>query len=405
MKSALIAILILAFPATAAAQISLYEGDTTRFDLSGYVQSVTGVQHLSYDTPEVVPDTIGLNAEVIRLEWSGQLGDDVHVEVHNRLFGQVTSQQEALGTGLVGLGASVQPDRTVDLSTDLLAEPGLVINHDVDRAAVTVYTDAADITLGRQAITWGRSTLFPVADLWTKFSPFELDQTQKRGADAARVLVYPDYSTELDFVVADRGSLEDLSGGVRVGRSFDWGDGFVAAGKFWNQISAMAGVSATFGSYRARAEVVEPYHLDDGEFKLPRAVLGADYISSDLQLALEYHFNGAGQPGSDDYLSQLQSEVFARGESYFLGRHYVGGLVSYALGERSNLALSAIANVVDPSVIVSPSFRYVLSDEADLNVGAFQGYGEAPEFAPFPQVRSEYGTYGGFAYTQVRVFW
>ncbi|MFP4599899.1 MAG: hypothetical protein ACLFVJ_16695 [Persicimonas sp.] len=401
----LVALALLA-PTAATAQISILDGEDSYLELGGYIQSVSGVQYLTYDTPDFVEDTTGINAEVLRLEWRGQLTDEVTFEVHNRFFGQISSADQGLGTGeVIGLGASRRPDRSLDLSSDLLDEEGLIINHDVDRAAVTIYTDTADVTVGRQAITWGRAVLFPVADLWTKFSPFELDQTQKRGTDAARVLAYPSMSTELDFVIADRGCLDDLSGGARASHAFDWGDGFVAAGKFWNEIIAMAGVSATTGNWRGRAELAEPYDLDDGELDLPRATLGADYIAADFQVSAEYHFNGAGQPDPDDYLAQLQSDVFERGESYYLGRHYVGGLVSYSGLERTQLALSAIANVGDPSVIVAPSFRYILSDEADINFGAFQGVGEDPVVELPPEVNSEYGLYGGFAYTQLRVFY
>ena len=403
-------VLALVLPAAAGARIPVLgdaDEDTSYLELSGYVQSVSGVQYLTFDTPEAIEDTTGLNSEVIRLEWSGQLGDKVHFELHNRFFFQVMTAQGGLGTGnIVGLGASTRPDRTLDLSTDLLKEEGVFLDHDIDRAAVTVYTDAADITLGRQGITWGRAMLFPVADLWTRFSPFELDQTQKRGTDAVRALAYPNYSTELDFVVADKGSLDDLSGGVRYAKTLDFGDAFVAGGKFWNEIIVMGGISATKDHFRGRLEVAEPYDLDAGELKLPRGTVGADYIASDVQLTLEYHFNGAGADEATGYLDQLQSEVFARGESYFLGRHYVGAVISYAGFERTNLALSVISNAGDPSVIVAPSFRYILSDEADINIGAFQGFGEEPQIAALPpEINSEYGTYGGFAYTQLRVFY
>ncbi|QDG50955.1 hypothetical protein FIV42_09475 [Persicimonas caeni] len=416
----LIVSLLLASPAAAFARIPVVgdaDEDTSFLELGGYVQSVSGVQYRTYDLPEPFDDSSGLNSEVIRLEWSGQLTDKVHFEVHNRLFFQTMSGQGALGTGnVVGLGATAQPDRTLDLSTSLIGEDGLIedrddagllLDHDIDRAAVTVYTDAADITVGRQGITWGRAMIFPVADLWTRFSPFELDQTQKRGTDAVRVLAYPDFSTELDFIVADKGSLEDLSGGARWGKTLDFGDVFVAGGKFWNELIVMAGISATKDHFRGRLEAAEPYDIDEGDFDLPRVTVGGDYIAADMQLSLEYHFNGAGADSPDGYLAQLQSDVFTRGESYFLGRHYVGGLLSYSGFERTNLSLSVISNVGDPSFIVAPNFRYILSDEADINVGAFQGFGEDPEvdlFGGGADVNSEYGTYGGFVFTQLRVF-
>jgi hypothetical protein len=401
----IIFLLVFFIPKTADARIPILEGEDAYVDLSGYVQSVSGVQYLTYELPPPMQETTGINAEVIRLEWAAQLGEKVHIDVHNRLFFRIsTAPSAAAGASIIGLGATAEPGRSLDLSTSVLDENGILLNHDIDRAAVTVYTEAADVTVGRQAIVWGRSILFPVADLWAQFSPFELDRTQKRGTDAIRVLAYPNYSTELDLVLADKGSLDNLSGGARLSHNFDWGDGFVAAGKFWNEIIAMAGVSITSGHFRGRLEIAEPYDLDADELKLPRATIGGDFLSADTQVSLEYHFNGAGAAAASGYLAQLQSPVFSRGESYFLGRHYLGALLSYAGFERTRLALSLIGNLADPSIIVAPSFRYILSDEADINLGAFQGFGRAPELKFPPELRSEYGTYGGFVFSQLRVF-
>lgn len=416
----LIAVALLAAPVGASARIPVVgdaDEDTSFLELGGYVQSVSGVQYRTYELPVPFDASSGLNAEVIRLEWSGQMSQKVHFEVHNRLFFQTMSGPGALGTGnVVGLGASAQPDRSLDLSTNLIGEDGLLedrddagllLDHDIDRAAVTVYTDAADITVGRQGIMWGRALVFPVADLWSRFSPFELDQTQKRGTDAVRVLAYPDFSTELDFVVADKGSLGDLSGGVRWGKTLDLGDIFVAGGKIWNELIAMGGISATKDHFRGRLEAAQPFDLDASELDLPRVTIGGDYIAADLQLSVEYHFNGTGADSPEGYLEQLRSDVFARGESYFLGRHYVGALLSYTGFDRTSLSMSVISNVGDPSFIVAPNFRYILSDEADINVGAFHGFGDAPEvdlFMSRAKLNSEYGTYGGFVFTQMRVF-
>ncbi len=52
----------------------------------------------------------------------------------------------------------------------------------------------------------GISNIFPIADLWAQFSPFELDTEEKPGADAVRALHDPASGLEWDIVVADRGT-------------------------------------------------------------------------------------------------------------------------------------------------------------------------------------------------------
>jgi len=92
----------------------------------------------------------------------------------------------------VGFGVSVIPGRRWDLSTQFVEQDRLRVWHDIDRLSLTWYSDFADITAGRQAITWGISNVYPVADLWAQFSPFELDTEEKPGIDAVRILKYPE---------------------------------------------------------------------------------------------------------------------------------------------------------------------------------------------------------------------
>ena len=91
----------------------------------------------------------------------------------------------------MGFGVSVIPGRRWDLSSVFVDQERLRVWHDIDRLSLTWYTDFADITVGRQAITWGISNVYPVADLWAQFSPFELDTEEKPGVDAVRILSYP----------------------------------------------------------------------------------------------------------------------------------------------------------------------------------------------------------------------
>ena len=183
-------------------------------DVGGYLRSLTAVRDLGYTTP-LADSRSALHGEVARLTWLVNVGDGIRFTAHNRMQIQVTSTAQGFGIGGVGFGVSAVPGRTVSLETTLLDEDQFRVVHDIDRLALDIYTDAVDVTLGRQAISWGISNLFPVADLWTQFSPFELDTEEKRGIDAIRALTYPVPGLELDVVVADRGAWRDLSGGVR----------------------------------------------------------------------------------------------------------------------------------------------------------------------------------------------
>lgn len=412
-----LALALVAFlPAAADAQFTLAEGDAATLTLGGYVRTLTGIHDLGYSIPETpfsaaTPRQSGFHGQVARLKWQIEGGPGTagagtrwRVDVHNRVQTRISSAET--GDQAVGFGVSAIPDRLLDLETDLVNEPGLRVWHDIDRLSLTVYSDVADITVGRQAITWGTSSLFPVADLWARFSPFELDTEEKPGIDAVRVLAYPGAGWELDAVIADRGRAEDLSAGVRGTYGLSSADLWMGAGKFWREMMAMGGVTFLLDEAKLRAEAVLPWDLDADVMQDPRVTLGVDWIRGTLMVTGEYHYNGIGA-GPDGYLRALQDPRVRRGETYYIGRHYLGGLVTWSPDRenRLNLALNALTNLEDPSLAVTPMLSYDLGQATRFALGGLISVGETPSFATLPPTfPSEFGAYGTLGYTQLSIY-
>ena len=386
-------------------QLTLFERGGASIDLGGYVRSLTQLYDPGYDIPTVEERESGIHAEVVRLKWSLRLGESVLLEVHNRLQAQLSSSEAGMGKSGVGFGVSVIPGRRWDLSSVFVDQERLKVWHDIDRLSLTWYTGFADITAGRQAITWGISNVYPVADLWAQFSPFELDTEEKPGVDAVRVLNYPAAGLELDAVLADRGSSRNFSAGIRASLSLPWADLYAGGGKFWREVMGLAGISAPIGSYKLRAEGALPYDLDGDNFQLPRITLGVDRLGGETMLSAEYNFNGIGATDAEGYMDVLEDPRYAQGETYFLGRHNLGGLASWTPGnDRLNLTLSALWNLQDPSAAFVPNLTYDLGQSTRLSAGALLSFGDTPVFEPEPRLRSEFGTYGDFVFTMLSVY-
>lgn len=395
---------LLAVPASAAGQITLFDHQDRSLGLSGYVRALTGVHDQGFDVPGASRRS-GFHGEVVRLKWQLRSGSWV-VDAHNRLQARVASGGG--GTPVAGFGVSRTPARSVDLRSDLVSAAGIDVWHDIDRLSLTVYTPAADLTLGRQPITWGVSAIFPVADLWAQFSPFELDTEEKPGIDAVRALFYPAERLEVDAVVADRGSLEDLSAGVRATLGLSSADVWMGAGKLWSQIMAMGGITVLLDEVRLRVEAVLPWELEREGDALddPRVTLGADWIRGRLALTGEYHFNGLGAADPAGYLERLGSESFGRGESYYLGRHYLGAGASWAPDEqgRLHLALSALVNADDGSAAFTPTLSWDAGPATSLSAGSLISVGQKPALVPPAGLRSEFGAYGRLWFTRLSVY-
>lgn len=395
-------------PATATAQLTLLEGDNTRLLLSGYVRTFTGIHDRGFEIPEIADPggarTSGVHGQVARVKWQVE-GHGWRFDLHNRLQARVNSGR-AEGP-VLGLGVSAVPDRLVDLDTELVSEPGLRVWHDVDRVSLSVFTGPVDITVGRQAITWGVSGIFPVADLWARFSPFELDTEEKPGIDAVRALFYPVDGLEMDAVLAHRGAREHLSAGLRGTYGLPWADVWAGAGKFWREAMAMGGITVLLDDAKLRAEVVLPWDLDDAAAQDPRATVGVDWIGGTVVATAEYHFNGIGAPDTEGYTRVLEDPRLARGETYYLGRHYLGGMISWSPDEenRAALALTALANLGDGSLALTPVAAYDLGQATRLSLGGLLSVGHTPRFDTFPPVLgSEFGTYGSLVFAGISVF-
>lgn len=398
-------------PGTAAAQITIVQGGAASLLLDGYVRTITVLHDRGYDLPAFPgmappPRETGSHGQVLRLRWRLE-GDRWRLEVHDRV--QVRVASESAGSQVLGFGVGAEPERLVNLRTDFMDRDRLHAWHDVDRLALTVHTGPVDLTVGRQAITWGTATLFPVADLWATFGPFEQDTEEKPGIDAARALFYPASGVEMDVVVAYRGDLDDLSAGIRATVSRTWADFWVGTGTFWHQLMAMGGVTLLRDQSRWRAEAVLPWDMDGASFQRPRITIGADWLGGTRSLGLEYHYNGIGRSEPDRYLDATTDPRVQRGETYYLGRHYLGAAGSWSPDEenRLRLGLSTLVNVADRSAALTPTASYDIGQAARLSIGALASLGAPPDLEalpPFLRPRTEFGLYGNALFTLLSIY-
>lgn len=393
-----------ASPSPAAAQIPLAGGDWGGVELSGYVQGLSG-----WATPaDGLGEADAVNGVVLRLAWQANLGPRVVLEVHDRFLADFG---DAPATA-AGFGVSAATARTVDLTSTVVNTPDARVLHDLDRLSATVYAPGADVTVGRQAVTWGTALLFPVADLWGRFSPFELDTQQKPGVDAARALAYPADGMELDLVVADGGRGNGPSAAAQVTLSRGWGDLFVAGGRFWDQAMLMGGVTWSLATVNLRGEAALPWATADGAPRDPRLTIGLEHLSPRWSLVAELHLNGLGASDPDRYGEVLASDALARGETYLLGRRYVGvsGGWSPDVAGRITVGGAVQANVDDGSVVLLPSVSWDVGRAIRWTAGGLVGVGAGPEVSSLPGggttvvPGSEFGSYGRFVYLQVATF-
>ena len=394
--------------ASARADVTLVDRDHGGLTLGGYVRAVESVQSWRrIDLADLVlsDPLVGQTAGVARLEWTAQAGELLTLDLHQRIALTTSSQSnDLLELGGVGVGVSRRPERNVDLSTDLIDGNGLRAEHDIDRLSARLYLRHVDLYVGRQAVGWGSAVLFAVADLWTQFSPFELDTAEKAGVDAVRAIAAPTDNVELEAIVVDRGAVEDIGVGVRTTLYRPRGDVWFAAAKSWQEVLAMGGWSRDLSTVTLRGDAVLPLDYDSVELQAPRVTVGLDYFRERGFVTVEYHLDGEGAVTPEGYADRAASAQVARGEVYLLGRHYVGVTAGIKPTSPTTLALTTLVNVADPSAVFAPSFLWQAGEAVDLTLGAYVPVGATPKLAaPLGvSIESELGSapvtvYGGLA--------
>jgi hypothetical protein len=286
---------------------------------------------------------------------------------------------------------------------------------EIDRAAVHLHYSRADVTIGRQAIGWGRGVLFGAVDLFSPFTPLEADREWRRGVDAVRT----------DVKLGDRVSLEAVGAFAdAIGRStfatrlrgyagkadIELLGGFRAGDRFVGATS-----SAAMGDIEVHGELA--LFRTDAEagsigFAQPRsivkAVAGGSYrvpLGNGVLLFAEYHYSGFGAASADGILLQLRDPAFqqryARGDTQILTRHATALLASYELSPELTVSGEWLQSPVDGSGVLMPSTTWTLSDRWSVALSGYVPYGEKPAGTT---LRSAFGATPLAAFVQIKVY-
>jgi hypothetical protein len=296
----------------------------------------------------------------------------------------------------------------------------------VERLHVDLNLPAADLTIGRQAVTWGSGLAFRPSDLYAEVV-FTEPWRERRGVNALKVAVPagPHSVTALLAVDDDlspvaseapalpgsaalKGTLNvagmDLSalgaGTYRPGALA--ADGLSRADGAWSSFVG-ADLRGTFG---VGWWVEGGWYVDEDA---PDVVLGIDYsfpVLQNLYVAAEARWDGTGAaPGDYDLTSRVGAGLdpsalgldcalvdalagqappaATSGRARMtLGRRYADAVLRLGVTEEVNVSAVALANLDDGSMLVVPAVSANLGARTTVNVGAQVPAGAAGEFHP-----------------------
>jgi len=372
-----------------------------------------------------------------RLKLSAEAGRVFSLDTHAALV--IANPVAASPLGGTSTGAGLGAPQAVDMTWSPDTGSGLDVGGRIDRLVLAARLDGLDIRLGRQPISFGTGVFFAPMDLVNPFSPATIDTEYKPGVDALRLDAYAGMATKLTVALAyagpaplvgedrrEEGDLdEDLviaaAGQTTVGVT----DLLLAAGLVHAEPVFGVGSVSAVGPVGVHGDLTLTLPADDDPFV--RVVVGADARpTATTSVAVEAYVQsfGSGDPG--DYLSLAQSDRFARGEVWQLGRTYAALSAMQEITPLIGANVAVIANVEDPSAMVAGGLSWSVAENASARLGTFLGVGAAPDTVgmditvdpntgeflmaePFEgaladSVQSEFGLYPQAAYLQLQTY-
>ena len=281
--------------------------------------------------------------------------------------------------------------------------------HELDRANVQKNLGRADLTIGRQAIGWGRGVMFTSVDLFAPFSPLEVDREWRPGVDAVRTDIKLTDRSSVDLVGAFGKTLDRSAFAARARGYAGVMDVEVAAGRRAEDLFGGVTTSAAVGD----AEV----HAEAAAFRVPsgtdhdvvwKVVVGGSFripFRAGILAYAEYHYSGFGAARASEIPGWLATpglvERVLRGDMQILSRHAVGVTAAYEPSPEVRYSAQWLHNPRDRSGIVAPAVTYTFNDAVSLLGAVYTPYGASPDGTG---PRSEYGAAALSALVQLRFY-
>ena len=326
------------------------------------------------------------------------------------------------GSGL-GVGSSFLPTespapyRLTQLDWEISADDDSLYRHEIDRGLVAFHPEWGEVTIGRQAIGLGRGVLFGALDVFSPFSPLEVDREWRRGVDAVRAEYRLSTTSSAELIGGFDETWEQSALLGRVRGYMGNIDGSLIFGKRAEDFMAGTAVSTIVKEAEVHAEFAvfdTPEEQPEGglwgdEHLAGKTVLGTSYtfdVGKGLTLLLEHHYSGFGVEDSQDALTRLQDNDFQgrflRGDLQILGRQAIAGQVSYPFDDATNGSLLVLTSPADGSGVVSPSLRFDVNKNVTLIGSAFIPWGDEPSAG---RLESEYGATATSLYLQLNMYY
>ena len=386
------AVFLLAAPTSALAEINI----------SGYLKSFVVAQD-QLDNPVFQFDKNYQSQNSARIMLDGFSGS-ITWQLHYELSPVFVSK--ALATERPTFNVVGDNYRLTDPDTNLLDDDNKTqLYQNLDRLNFQVQMDAGDLTIGRQAISFGSARIINPTDIFLPFDVRTFNTEYRNGVDALRFQRPWGDLGEIDIgvVLGKDAKSENSAAFLQLRTNHSGTDYHLAIMEFAEQKLFGLGLQTAIwdlGFWLEAAYV-------NGDENYLRLSTGVDYSFSERTFVqIEYHYNGAGSNDHNDYLSNLSATPYQRGGVFLLGENYIMPSFTVQLSSLWFVATQVIYNLDDNSAFLSVSAEYNIAENFYMDFGYYHFSGD--EFSltetGLPKLDSEYGSNPSTLFASIRYY-
>ncbi len=345
------------------------------------------------------PDQDGvLSSDRIRIDLTGQL--------MNRFDLEFSLDQQLLWSSRSGVVTLAEDsvNRRFDLQKNWNEGDRFSGQLQIDRFNIHGESGSFNWTFGRQAIGFGRISLFSPLDIIAPFPPDAIDVDVRPGVDAIRTTRYFGMAGQLGGIVVFGAEKKDNSYLLTLGENFNSVDFLAIGGRLRGRSMFGFGLAGELGKVGLKAEISWYQGIDTnqphGDFSADfgiAAVEGWYRFDNGMVLLGEYLFNGIGSDNPNEYPLVVSSAPIKEGLSFLLARHYLLLGPSYQFHPLVTANGLLIYNIEDHSSFIRPQLVISLSDNLQLDLFWAMTLGKKSQPHPLtqlPVIRSEFGSAG-----------
>ncbi len=370
--------------------------------ISGYIKSFAVAQE-KVENDFINLDTTFQSQNSIRLMWE-RSGASTVVQIHYEVSPVFVSRKQPVESRTFSVvGESY---RLTDLQSSLTDEERKnQVYQNLDRLNVQWQFDRGDLTVGRQAISFGAARFINPTDIFLPFNVQTLNQEYRTGVDAIRYQSPLGELGELDIglVLGEDAKPENSAAFLQLRGNLAGSDLNFNLTRFAEQTLIGAGIQSALWDFGFWFEIAGV----NGEVDYVRTSVGLDYAPSKNTFAMiEYHYNGAGSDNPTDYLGLFSTIPYQRGGVFLLGQDYIMPSITVQLSALWGISVQAIYNLNDNSAFLSTSAAYNVAEDFYMDFGYYHFVGDEISTLPdgIPELGSEYGTNPNVLYASIRFY-